>query len=332
MTAVKVKDARNGVLKACDLMTLCSVLRVCDMEIMPLDTGKPYAYYESRATQEAMFCSGKVAFSFRGRFALPAEWCLFGYIHDTQEGSWCHGTALAAGMAFTVLPEGVSELKLTMGTRISLILVRLHDLKEKFGEQEPYSIELPSRMLSLFRLSGQGGTALREHYERIYRRLFHGHSPTSPLNGEEARQLLGEHLKVCLAAQREDRPNCSRGRHTHYLILQRVEHFMRANIRRDIYLSELCAVAGVSERALRYAFDDLLGVSPNRYLSMLRLCTACRGLSRADVSRRSVKSVALSCGLWDLSRFAGNYHRMFGELPHDTLMRTPLRAAHASEA
>ncbi|GGA13021.1 helix-turn-helix domain-containing protein [Dyella caseinilytica] len=302
------------------------------MEIMPLDPGKPCAYFESHATQQAMFCSGTTGFSFRGRFALPAEWCLLGYIHDTQKGSWCHGTALEAGMAFTVLPEGISEFKLAAQTRLSVILVRLNDLKEKFSEQEPYSVELPSRMLSLFRLSGQGGNALREHYEQTYRRLFYGHSQSSPLNGDEARLLLGEHLEVCLAAQSEDRPSYSRGRHTHYRILQRVEHFMRANIRHDIYLSELCMVAGASERALRYAFNDLLGVSPYRYLSMLRLCTACRGLSRADVGRRSVKSVALSCGLWDLSRFADNYHHMFGELPHDTLMRTPLRISDAGEA
>jgi AraC family ethanolamine operon transcriptional activator len=116
---------------------------------------------------------------------------------------------------------------------------------------------------------------------------------------------------------------CSRGRRTHYLILQRAENFMRANLRRDIYLNEMCDAAGVSERALRYVFDDLLGTSPNRYLSMLRLCTACRCLSMADASRRSVKSVALSCGLWDLSRFADNYRRIFGELPRDTLLRTP---------
>jgi AraC family ethanolamine operon transcriptional activator len=98
---------------------------------------------------------------------------------------------------------------------------------------------------------------------------------------------------------------------------------MRRNLRRDIYITELCNAAGVSERALRYAFDDLLGVSPNRYLSMLRLCTACKNLTLSDASRRSVKSVALSCGLWDLSRFADHYRRVFGERPRDTLMRAP---------
>jgi AraC family ethanolamine operon transcriptional activator len=64
---------------------------------------------------------------------------------------------------------------------------------------------------------------------------------------------------------------------------------------------------------------------------MLRLSTACRSLSLSDASRRSVKSVALSCGLWDLSRFADHYRRVFGELPRDTLMRAPaMESASAS--
>nr|WP_241895523.1 helix-turn-helix domain-containing protein [Stenotrophomonas maltophilia] len=106
-------------------------------------------------------------------------------------------------------------------------------------------------------------------------------------------------------------------------IAQRAENFMRLNLRRNIYMNEICDAAGVSERGLRYAFEDLFGTSPNRYLSMLRLCAACRSLSMADSSRRSVKAIALSCGLWDLSRFADNYRKVFGELPRDTLMRAP---------
>ena len=58
--------------------------------------------------------------------------------------------------------------------------------------------------------------------------------------------------------------------------------YMRANLRRDIYSQELCQAAGASERGLRYAFDDLLGIPPNRYLAMLRLCTAHRSLVTAE--------------------------------------------------
>lgn len=96
---------------------------------------------------------------------------------------------------------------------------------------------------------------------------------------------------------------------------------MRKHMRRDIYMQELCNAACISERSLRNVFDDLLGIPPNRYLSMLRLCTAYRSLTQADVGRRSVRSIALSCGFWDLSRFAEHYRYMFGELPRATLTR-----------
>jgi len=136
--------------------------------------------------------------------------------------------------------------------------------------------------------------------------------------------MLTAHLTAGLSSLADSRPQCSRSRRAHYLVVQRAEQYMRANLRHDIYNNEMCAAAGVSERTLRYAFDDMLHISPNRYLSMLRLCTACRSLALSDASRRSVKSVALSCGLWDLSRFADNYRRVFGELPRETLMRAPL--------
>jgi hypothetical protein len=52
----------------------------------------------------------------------------------------------------------------------------------------------------------------------------------------------------------------------------------------------------------------------------------------ADSSRRSVKAIALSCGLWDLSRFADNYRKVFGELPRDTLMRAPAQIGSRPES
>ena len=180
---------------------------------------------------------------------------------------------------------------------------------------------LPSgQALSLFSPDGGLGPApLQQRYAQLHQQLDQG----SGLAGDAVASLLHEHVQALLAAGNEDRPGNSRARRTHYLIAQRAENFMRLNLRRYIYMHEICDAAGVSERALRYAFEDLFGTSPNRYLSMLRLCAACRGLSMADSSRKSVKAVALSCGLWDLSRFADNYRRVFGELPRDTLMRAP---------
>lgn len=309
-----------------DLISLAGSLRVCEMELVLLDARGPHAAVDSRALSEAIFCSGETDFPFRGRFALPTDWCLLGYIHHVQEGSWCHGTELRSGMSFTVMPEGISEFMLRAGSQISVVLVPLDHLRRKFVELEPHQSEVPSRLLALFHLNdSEVATDLRMRFTRIRERLIAQRDVVDEevFQDRDVDALLENHLLAGLSARAEDRPQCTRGRRTHYLIVQRAEEFMRANMRQDIYINEMCNAAGVSERALRYAFDDLLGISPNRYLSMLRLCTACRSLALSDASRRSVKSVALSCGLWDLSRFADHYRRVFGELPRETLMRAP---------
>jgi AraC family ethanolamine operon transcriptional activator len=317
--------------KACDLLSLSGILRVSDLEMVLLGASSPRAVWGTQACNEAMFLSVELDFAFRGRFALPPEWCLIGFIHHAAEGSWCHGAPLGADTVFTVLPDGVSEFMFGVGTQLSLILMPLSWLRR--AQASSQKTEWPAREIPSFTLARSLVAArLQERYERIRQALMFSVAAKDALNEKVAQTVLEDHLLAASEASAGDRMQCSRGRRTHYLILQRTEHFMRANLRRDIYINEMCNAAGVSERALRYAFEDMLGISPNRYLSLLRLCTACRSLSLADASRRSVKSVALSCGLWDLSRFADNYRRVFGELPRDTLMRTPAREAGVSLA
>jgi len=261
----------DGELRSIDLATLSGVLRVCDVELLLLDGNGPKAAFSSRVHDEALFCSITCGFHCRGRFMLPPDWAMLGFVHATDAvQSWCHGVPPA-------------------GQALSLV-------------------QLPV-----------DSQALANHYLQLHAQLGQG----AALQPEETDRLLHEHIQALLAAGPADRPGFTRARRTHYLIAQRAENFMRLNLRRNIYMNEICDAAGVSERGLRYAFEDLFGVSPNRYLSMLRLCAACRSLSVADSSRRSVKAIALSCGLWDLSRFADNYRKVFGELPRDTLMRSP---------
>jgi len=305
-----------------DLATLGGLLRVCDLDIVLLDANGPRASIQSQVHDESLLLSATCGFQFRGRFVLPADWCMLGYIHDTDERhSWCHGVSLSAGTALTLLPEGSSEFALSAGTRLTLLLVPMHRLQRKLAELSLRS-SLPSGQgMALFRADdGTGGSPLARHHAKLSQWLG---EPTEGIPHDAVQALLHTHVQALLGAQGQVRQGSTRARRAHYLIAQRAEVFMRQNLRRNIYMHEICAAAGASERALRYAFEDLFGTSPNRYLSLLRLCAACRGLSMADATRRSVKSVALSCGLWDLSRFADNYRRVFGEFPRDTLMRSP---------
>jgi AraC family ethanolamine operon transcriptional activator len=302
-----------------DLLTLSGMLKICDMDMVLLNAAKPRAACHSVFHDDAFFCSGRTAFPFRGSFSLPAEWAMLVCVHEVSLRSWCHGIGLAPGTALTVLPEGTSEFMIEAGMRFSFVLVPIARVRAVFSRLAPPDAELPTHRLRMFAVGSQAaGERLRQSYESIRRQVGEaGDVPEGPVD-----ELIENHLRAAMASTTDDLKTRSRSRRTHYLALRRAENFMRANLRRDIYIQELCNAAGASERSLRYAFDDLLGISPNRFLSMLRLCVAYRSLVQADASRRSVKSIALSCGMWDLSRFAEHYRHLFGELPRATLTRS----------
>jgi AraC family ethanolamine operon transcriptional activator len=318
--------ASAGAVHPNDLIMLGSVFKICEMEAIVLGGHLNHATVNSEVVGGSILCNIEANFSFRGRFALPKEWCAIGCLHQTQKASACHGTPVTSGTAFTVLAHGVSEFIFGAGSNATIALIPVRRMQQKFAQLVHPDVEIPARLLGLFSIDGTPmGITLGESFDKARYYLNRDKRLANPntLMTNELDMLLENHMLAGLGAPANDRPQPSRGRRAHHQIVQRAEHYMRENLRRVIYLDELCAAAGVSERALRYAFDDIFDLSPNRYLSMLRLCTAFRVLSASDASRRSVKSVALSCGLWDLSRFANHYRHAFGELPHDTLMRTP---------
>lgn len=322
-----------GSFRLADLVSLSRALQVCDLDVVLLGEYEPQAFVGASVAEHAIFCRVETDFDFRGRFVLPPDWCMLGCIHRTTEGSWSHGTPLQSGTAFTVLPERSNEFKLSSGSRVTGVLLPVAKLREKLAQRLPHQAETGYQPGGLFRLPDDSkGLALHDDFEKI-RDYIASLSPeqtqrAAPDIDEDA--LLTKHLSAAFSASARYRLQCSRGRRTHYQIVQRVDNYLRANLHDNIYNVDMCAAGGVSERTMRYAFHDMMNISPNRYLSMLRLSRAFRRLSGADPSRCSVKSVALSCGFWDLSRFADSYHRVFRELPHQTLMRTPFSAYQAS--
>ncbi|GIU31879.1 hypothetical protein TUM3792_43980 [Shewanella sp. MBTL60-007] len=83
-------------------------------------------------------------------------------------------------------------------------------------------------------------------------------------------------------------------------------------------ISELCKVANLSERSLEYGFREYLGITPIRYLKVVRLNGVRETLLTSDASV-TVSHVALQWGFLELGRFAAEYRQLFGELPSKTL-------------
>jgi transcriptional regulator GlxA family with amidase domain len=102
-------------------------------------------------------------------------------------------------------------------------------------------------------------------------------------------------------------------------LVTRVLEFLRDNLGEPMTVAELSRMAGVSERTLRAAFHDVLGLSPKQYDITERLRAARAALSAADPETTTVTDVAMTYGFFELGRFAGRYRDVFGEVPSRTL-------------
>ena len=88
-------------------------------------------------------------------------------------------------------------------------------------------------------------------------------------------------------------------------------------------VAELCLVAHVSERRLRQAFTDELGMPPTRYFRLWALQHANLRLQQALTSHETVTNVASRLGFLHLGRFSAHYKRVYGESPSSTLKSGP---------
>ena len=102
---------------------------------------------------------------------------------------------------------------------------------------------------------------------------------------------------------------------------ERVLEFVEENLKHDISLEQLAALARVSPRSLYSLFDKHLGTTPKHYIRRRKLERVHSYLLDPTTKVRSVTEVALDYGFLHLGRFSESYKNAFGELPSETLKR-----------
>ncbi len=101
-------------------------------------------------------------------------------------------------------------------------------------------------------------------------------------------------------------------------IVRQVREYLLEHPDENPSIPELCRRFHVSRRTLQYCFEDVVGMSPVRYLRALRLNQVRRRLF-FDARHGRVTEAALSWGFRHLSQFSVDYQRLFGILPSDSL-------------
>jgi transcriptional regulator GlxA family with amidase domain len=108
-------------------------------------------------------------------------------------------------------------------------------------------------------------------------------------------------------------------------LVARAVTLLRDHVTEPVTMAELSRRIGVSERTLRAAFHDVLGLSPKQYALGQRLRAAREALCAADPKTTTVTDIATAYGFFELGRFAGRYRSAFGEMPSETLHQVARR-------
>jgi AraC family ethanolamine operon transcriptional activator len=90
----------------------------------------------------------------------------------------------------------------------------------------------------------------------------------------------------------------------------------------NISAVELCTYAECNPRFLERTFQIRFGVTPKKYVKLLRLaCVRDKLLVSNTQACESIIELAGIHGFWHMGQFAADYRRVYGELPSATLNR-----------
>ncbi|QYO68380.1 helix-turn-helix domain-containing protein [Leptolyngbya sp. 7M] len=104
-------------------------------------------------------------------------------------------------------------------------------------------------------------------------------------------------------------------------LMKRAEAMIMENLDRPLSVHDLCLELHISERTLRYYFQDYFGMSPIAYLKTHRLNAVHRQLKSSTAAQTTVTNIAIQWGFWHMGQFAKDYKSMFGESPSETLRK-----------
>jgi AraC-like DNA-binding protein len=145
-------------------------------------------------------------------------------------------------------------------------------------------------------------------------------APEIIANADAARgleQALTHSMVACLSTAEASEDVSAKRRHER--IMRRVHTVIEQHSGDAIFLADLCAIAGVSERTLRVCCYESWGMGPKRYLLRRRMNLARQALRQAEAAETSVTEVATRYGFWQLGRFSVEYKALYGETPSTTL-------------
>jgi AraC-like DNA-binding protein len=131
---------------------------------------------------------------------------------------------------------------------------------------------------------------------------------TKLADGQLARQFEARILEVLLT--NVTRPGREPGISERRQIAHRARQYMVLNMDEPMTIVDICRAVRAAERTLHLGFRECFGMTPKKFLKLLRLNADRRSLQRPEAGT-TVTDVALRWVFFHLARFAGDYRQLF---------------------
>jgi AraC-like DNA-binding protein len=237
-----------------------------------------------------------------------------------------NGLPVSPGLMLAVEPAAEGRFVVDPGYEGIAFLVRAHDIRDHLAVRgrgadfrTPSGLEALQADAGRVRTLYEWGRRLVDIAVREPRRFDEGRKERAAAQVE----LLETLLATLDAASDFEPTRGERTQQAHSLVVRAAEEHALSRVGDLVQVTDLCRAAGVSERTLEYAFRAVMGSTPVNYLVRLRLHRVRQALLAASLRTSTVSAEALKWGFWHFGEFSRAYKECFGELPSDTLRRTP---------
>jgi AraC family ethanolamine operon transcriptional activator len=249
-----------------------------------------------------------------------------------QQGGTGSYLGAPIGLDSVIVQGGEAELEIFSAPMwdATAIVIPESDLADQTAALTQRAPENIMRRRGLAKVSGPQSARLRQaclHYFNVASIFLRSPDDGFALEAMAA-DLVSLAIRVVVDSRLEPGPTPTLGRRLQ--IIRKAEQYSRSHDARTLRIADVCRHVGTSERSLRYAFEDLAGISPTAYLKFQRLSRAHSALLEADPSETLVKTIAYEHHFWHLGQFSRDYRLAFGERPSETLARSARHGASSN--
>ena len=228
----------------------------------------------------------------------------------------------ARGPAF-LLVKGRAQCEIVEQHANLVVLVNFDSIDDRGWPGEPNRAQVIATEFAKFE-------ALRKTLRDVL--MLASHSPDTLVQPDVIESIEESILQAADLAMAAASPASEARRLSlsHYLsLVRKFDEFVAVNAGRTLYSADVARQLGVSVRTLHNAVVAIRGISMHRYMRLRRLWSVRQQLLR-DVSRQSIKAIALVNGFWHMGEFTALYRELFGETPQQTLSAARQQAGEPS--